>query len=187
MKHYDPKKKVYSWWIRLDASPTNILQHILNNRCSDYMRFFRFRVNLKRQNCLIFQRRHCELPRFPDSNEASSPAEMCSQIQDLLHSIPAPSARATSRVEESATCATAVLAGCIRSVLISKMLDSTKGRKIGHARPAVPPLLHHPHNHLQLQQRPASPRMTRSTSYSSTRTELVTSYQSWNAFWRNIT
>ena len=82
---------------------------------------------------------------------------------------------------------TAVLAGCIRSVLISKMLDSTKGRKIGHARPAVPPLLHHPHNHLQFQQRPASPRMTRSTSYSSTRTELVTSYQSWNAFWRNIT
>ena len=46
----DPKKKAYSWWIRLDASPTNILQHILNNRCSDYMRFFRFRVNLKRQN-----------------------------------------------------------------------------------------------------------------------------------------
>ena len=85
---------------------------------------------------------------------------MCSQIQDLLHSIPAPSARATSQVEESATCATAVLAGCIRSVLISKMLDSTKGRKIGHARPAVPPLLHHPHNHLQLQQRPASPWMT---------------------------
>ena len=110
---------------------------------------------------------------------------MCSQIQDLLHSILAPSARATSRVEESATCATAVLAGCIRSVLISKMLDSTKGRKIGHARPAVPPLLHHPHNHLQLPQRPASPRMTRSTAYSSTRTELVTSYQSWNAFWRN--
>ena len=34
------KKKAYSWWIRLDASPTNILQHILNNRCSDYMRFF---------------------------------------------------------------------------------------------------------------------------------------------------
>ena len=63
---------------------------------------------------------------------------MCSQIQDLLHSIPALSARATSRVEESATCATAVLAGCIRSVLISKMLDSTKGRKIGHA-PGPPP------------------------------------------------
>ena len=38
----DPKKKAYSWWIRLDASPTNILQHILNNRCSDYMRFFGF-------------------------------------------------------------------------------------------------------------------------------------------------
>ena len=29
VKHYvtmlDPKKKAYSWWIRLDASPTNIL------------------------------------------------------------------------------------------------------------------------------------------------------------------
>ena len=71
---------------------------------------------------------------------------MCSQIQDLLHSIPAPSARATSRVEESATCATAVLAGCIRSVLISKMLDSTKAKrtkdwacKTCSSAPAPPP------------------------------------------------
>ena len=94
----DPKKKAYSRWIRLDASPTNILQLILNNQCSDYMRFFRFRVNLKRQNWLISQRCRCALPRFPDSNEASSPAEMCNQSQDLLHSIPVPSARATSRV-----------------------------------------------------------------------------------------
>ena len=35
MLFMDPKKKAYSWWIRLDASPTNILQLIHNKEANN--------------------------------------------------------------------------------------------------------------------------------------------------------